>query len=289
MLARRNAHKGFKAFLASGAALLAIVMVAGCGGSGGGGGTPAVSTNTVAEKLGVHGCYGKDGSPSGFDHLVAANCNVIDRAAFPQYLDQLPPGVKGMVWVGNYDNSVCDFQKSDDWIRSHVAAIAGHPGIATYFIADIPHFWDCPTAPDQMRARSALIHSIDPGPPTLVAIEPSTGPIKGANPFTPYVGTVDIIGAERYPCTFKDGCVMSRIDDTIALLQQANVPRYWAILQAFADSTHLLPTPDELRAQVDHWRGSRMEGLLWFSWSFGTEPLDNHPDLVQVIAEENAS
>ena len=82
---------------------------------------------------------------------------------------------------------------------------------------------------------------------------------------------------------------MSRIDETIALLEQANVPRYWAILQAFADPTHRLPSPDELREQLDHWRGSRMEGFLWFSWNWGTENLENHPDLVQVIAEENAS
>src|SRR5438045_2464412 len=159
---RRTFHRRSRALPASGAALLAIVMVASCGGSGGGGGAPGTATTTAAQTVGVHGCYGDDASASGFDHLVAANCNIIDRAVFREYLDQLPPGVKAMVWLGDYDNSKCDWKKSDDYIRSHVAAVAGHPAIAVYYLADVPHVWDCPSVPDQMRARTALVHSIDP-------------------------------------------------------------------------------------------------------------------------------
>jgi hypothetical protein len=252
---------------------------AACGGSNGGS-----RASQVQPSFAVHGCYGKDSSPTGFDHLVSAHCNVIDRPAFREDLDALPSGVKGMVWVGNYDNSICDWQKSDDWIRSHLAAIKGHPAIAMYYLADVPHIWDCPTLPQQMKARSDLVHSIDPGPPTFVLIEPRAN----ENPYAPYVGTTDIIGADRYPCSYKDGCVMSLIDDTIALLEDAHAPRYWASLQAFADSTHRMPTPDELREEFRRWGASRADGVLAFSWNFGTDTLDNHPELVAVLTEENS-
>jgi hypothetical protein len=256
-------------------------IVAGCGGSGGGG-EPSVATRSAS--LSVHGCYGTDSSPTGFDHMVAAGCNVIERPAFTGDLDQLPKDVKAMVWLGNYDNSSCSWQKSDDWIREHVGAIKGHPGIALYYLADVPHIWDCPNLPQQMKARSDLIHSIDPGPPTFALMEPRAD----ENPYAPYVGTVDIIGADRYPCSYKDGCVMSLIDDTIALLDEAHVPHYWISLQACADSFHRFPTPDELREEFRRWQASRTEGILVFSWSWAGNSLDDHPDLVDVLKEENA-
>src|SRR5205823_769382 len=79
-------------------------------------------------------------------------------------------------------------------------------------------------------------------PPTMAVIEPHWP----ENPYTPYVGTVDIIGVDRYPCSYVSGCVFSKIDDTLALLDQAGVPHYWAFIQAFADSYYRMPTADEL-------------------------------------------
>src|SRR5438270_9141269 len=253
---------------------LGLIMLGGCGGAGGHGDGPVAATSSdVASSLAVHGCSGDDTSASGFDHLVSAGCNVIDRSAFRKYLDALPRGAKGKVWLGNYDNSTCSWEKSDDWIRSHVPAIAGHPAIGVYELADVPHVWDCPSAPAQFKERSDLVRSIDPGVPTFAVIEPRAG----ENPYSPYVGTVDIIGADRYPCTYKHGCVMSKIDETIRLLDEAGVPRYWVAVQAFADVTHRLPSADELREEFQHWRQSRMEGYLVFSWDFGSTQLDDHP------------
>ena len=231
----------------------------------------------------MRGCYGDDPSPSGFDHITGAGFNVVDRGAYLDELNALPPGVKGWVWLGNYDNTTCSWEQSDDWIRSHVSAIAGHPAIAAYYLVDEPHVWDCPSAPTQLKTRSDLVKSLDPRPPTLAVIEPHSP----GNPYTPYVGAVDVIGVERYPCSYANGCVMSKIDDAIQLANDAGVPRYWAVVQAFADSYYRMPTADELRDEFRHWGASRMEGYLVFSWAYGTDTLENHPDLVDVLATEN--
>jgi len=232
----------------------------------------------------VRGCYGKDSSPSGFDRIVLrAGFTVIDRGAFRSKLDELPRGVRGLVWLGDYLSKTCALEKSDDWIRSHVSAIAGHPAIAGYYLADEPHVWDCPTAPAQLKARAALVRSLDPGPPTVLVIK---GHAPG-NPYAPYVGTVDIIGADPYPCSHAHGCDMSKIDDAIRLLHEAGVPRYWGVIQAFADSYYRMPTVEELREEFRRWRGSRMEGYLVFSWAWRGETLENHADLIECLRAEN--
>ena len=62
---------------------LGLIMLGGCGGAGGHGDGPVAATSSdVASSLAVHGCSGDDTSASGFDHLVSAGCNVIDRSAF---------------------------------------------------------------------------------------------------------------------------------------------------------------------------------------------------------------
>jgi hypothetical protein len=253
------------------------VLLESCGGGSSAGGRDRA--------FAIHGCYGKDSSASRFDHIVADGFTVVDRGAFTDQLDALPPGVKGSVWLGAYDNNTCTWEKSDDWIRSHVSAIAGHPAIAAYYLADEPHVWECPNAPDQLQTRSGLVKSIDSGPPTFTVIQPHSP----GNPFTPYVGTVDVLGGERFPCSHSGGCVMSNIDETIRLLDEARVPRYWVLVQAFADSFYRMPTADELRQEFQHWRASRMEGYLVFSWNFGTDNLERHPDLIDVLASENSA
>jgi hypothetical protein len=235
--------------------------------------------------LTVRGCYDHDSSATGWDHIVAAGFTVVDMGPYRSELDALPAGVKGWVWLGDYDNTTCAWEQSDDWIRSHVGAVAGDPKIAGYFLADEPHVWDCPSAPDDVRTRAALVKSIDAGPPTFVVLEPHSP----GNPYAPYVGTVDVIAADPYPCSYTNGCRMTKIDDEIALLEAAGAPRYWGVVGVFADAYYRYPTPDELREEFARWRASRMDGYLVFAWSYAGNSLEDHPDLVDVLQEENGS
>jgi len=233
--------------------------------------------------ISVRGCYGKDSSPSGFDHIVQTGFGVIDRAAYPADLEALPSGVKGLVWLGGYDNDHCVWEHSNQWIRSRVRAIAQHPVIVAYYLADEPHVWDCPSAPAQLKKRSTLVKSLDPLHPTFAVIRPHSP----GNPYAPYVGTVDILGVDVYPCSHRHGCVMSKIDDAVSLAEQAGVRRYWGILQAFGDSWYRMPTADELHEQFGRWRRTRMEGYLVFSWAWRADGLENHPELREALEAEN--
>ena len=239
---------------------------------------------TPTASVAVRGCLGKDSSATQYDNILAAGFSAIDRGAYRTYLDALPAGAKALVWLGDYDNTTCTWEKSDDWIRTHVAAIAGHPAIAAYYIADEPHIWDCPLAALHVKVRSDLVKALDPVHPTMAVIEPHWP----ENPYTPYVGTVDVIGVDRYPCSYVNGCVFSKIDDTLALLDQAGVPHYWAFIQAFADSYYRMPTADEVHEEFRHWRQSRMEGYVVFSWAYGIDTLENHPDLIDALGRENS-
>ncbi len=246
--------------------------------------TTTTTTPTASGGMAVRACLGRDSSATQYDRIVGTGFTALDRGAYRDYLDGLPAGVKALVWLGDYDNTTCTWEKSDDWIRTHVEAIAGHPAIAAYYIADEPHLWDCPLAAVHLKARSDLVKSLDPAHPTMAVIEPHWP----ENPYTPYVGTVDIIGVDRYPCSYVSGCVFSKIDDTLALLDQAGVPHYWAFIQAFADSYYRMPTADELHEEFRHWRQSRMEGYVVFSWAYGTDTLENHPDLIDALSWENS-
>jgi hypothetical protein len=242
------------------------------------------TSTTLAVPFAIRGVYEKDSSPSGFDYIVATGFTVLDGNPYLDYLNTLPPGVKTWVWLGDYDNTTCTWEQSDDWIRSHLAPIAGHPAIAAYFLADEPHVWDCPGAPQDLRARHDLVKSLDPGPPTFAVIEPHSP----GNPYAPYVGMVDVIGVERYPCSWKNGCVFSKIDDAVSLAEAAAVPHYWAVIQAHQDDWYRLPTADELHEEFRHWRLSRMEGYIVFAWEWAGTTLETHPELLDALRIENA-
>jgi fibronectin type III domain protein len=246
--------------------------------------TTTTTAPVISGGIGVRYVYGDDSSPTGYDLEVANGFTTVEVSPYRDYLDGLPANAKALLWLGDYDNTTCTWEQSDDRIRTRLTEIAGHPKIAGYFIADEPHVWECPSAPTDVKRRSDLVKSLDPGPPTLVVIQPHSPD----NPFTPYVGTVDVLGVERYPCSYQNGCVFSKIDDQVALAEQAGVPRYWAVIQAFHDSWYRYPTVDELHEEFLHWRASRMSGYLVFAWSWDGDGLENHADLLQALREENA-
>ena len=110
--------------------------------------------------------------------------------------------LKGFLWLGGYDNSSCRFNQSDAWVRSHVGSVAGMPAVGAYFIDDEPDASACPSAPDQIKARSDLVKSIDPGPPTFIVT-------YHVDQLGRFAGKTDVIGLDHYPCSIPNGSTIS--------------------------------------------------------------------------------
>jgi chitodextrinase len=244
-------------------------------------GAPSPSPSPFA----IRGVYDRDLSSTGFDDEAALGLNVIDSGPYTELLDPLAArGLKAMIWLGGYDNSTCSFVKSDEWVRTHVSEIAGHPAVAAYFVDDEPNAASCPNAPTQMKARSDLVKSIDPSAITFLVD-------YKIDQLALWAGTVDVIGLDKYPCKLKiDGCDFTGVDQLIAEADRLGI-RYWGVIQAFGDDYYKLPTAEELHTQFDRWRNTNMEGYLVFAWRYPDDHpenwLANHPELQAQLATEN--
>jgi hypothetical protein len=271
-------------------AVVCAIVVAACGAGSGHRSTATQATTTsttVASKSRylVRGIYDRDFSPTGFNDEVALGFNYIDSGPYLGEMRTLAAHhLKGLVWLGGYDNKTCRFHDSDAWVRSHVSAIAGNPGVGAYFIDDEPNAAACPTAPAQIRARSALVKSIDPGPPTLLVQ-------YRVDELHLFAGTADVIGLDHYPCSRQHGCNYSIIDQEAAVADKLGI-RYWGVIQAHGDSYYSVPTPQQLHEEFMHWRATRMQGYLVFAWHWPSGNsslwLANNHSLQGQLARENA-
>ncbi len=211
-------------------------------------------------------------------------------------LDALVPlGLRGMVWIGDYDNVSCRFEVSDATIAAEVDAIRGHPAILGYYIADEPEqaLENCPSVASDVAARSRLVRLHDPGRPTYAVISNGAyvpGHTIEYYPYHYFVGTVDLMGLDIYPCRQPASapCNFADIDRAVAAADTQGVPHYLAVLQDFTDSTWRRPTPQEMRTQFDHWAKSRMEGYFIFSWDWAGNSLDGNSAQQSELQTENA-
>ena len=268
--------------------LLALLLLAGCASLTACGGSSASAERSPskagAAPYAIRGIYGRDFSRTGFSDEAALGFNVIDSGPYKGEMDALAAHkLKGFVWLGGYSNTTCRFNRSDAWVRSHVRAIAHNPAVAAYFIDDEPDASLCPRAPAQMKARSDLVKSIDPGPPTFIAS-------YQVDQFKLFAGKVDVIALDHYPCSIQHGCDYSVIDKEAAEADRLGI-RYWGVIQSHGDEWYKVPTPDELHQEFLHWRATKMQGYLVFAWRWPPgRPslwLAHHGPLKAQLAREN--
>lgn len=249
---------------------------------------PASSAQVSSTSAFVRGVFGRDKSSTRLDTIQNTGFNAVtvtplDTADLGLISRK---GMKAIVWLWDYNNDTCQFQRNNDWIRYHVGRLAENPAVQAYHIADEPSANRCPTASAQLRARTDLIHSIDPGTPTFVALT-----IRGGQEWYPYqhfVDSADILGLVVYPCTWKHGCRFGMIASAIKEAKADGVERFWAIMQDFGKSTNWYkqPTPTQLAQQFDAWATSGMEGYMVYHWGYGQ--LDSKPGHLSVLSQQNA-
>lgn len=234
----------------------------------------------------VRGVYGRDASASGVATLKATGFDAVTVQPWRDHLDGLQrDGLRGLVWLFGYDNTTCSFDRDDAWVRETVTAIAGHPAIVAYNVADEPNFRQCPDSPAEIAARARLVKQLDPSKPTYVVVAAWDG--REGFPYQHYAGTTDIMGLDIYPCSYSaESCKFSDIAVAAEEAEKDGVDRYWAILQDFADNWYRVPTATELERQFDRWDGTGMEGYFVYHWNEGQ--VESRPDHLEVLRRQNA-
>jgi chitodextrinase len=200
--------------------------------------------------------------------------------------DQLPAGAKGLLWVGDYDNTTCSWQVSDSSLTTTVTAAVGDAKIAGYFFSDEPDPYACPNAPSQHKARSDLLHKLDPGKFTVLVMDANSGQ-QSLSQIPLWVGAADYVGLDPYPCYQGKACDYSWIDSIIAAADRAGLA-YWGVAQAFSDATWRWPTPDEESHMLAQWSASHESGYMVFAWTWAGNTLSSQPGLLSVFQSFNS-
>jgi hypothetical protein len=241
-----------------------------------------------------------------YDRITAAGFNLIDSS--PATIGDVNGTTeKAYVWVGNYDKTACDWEVSDQQLTSYVQANIGNPKIAAWYISDEPPP-SCDNVYAEHKARSDLIHGIDPNATTLIVIDGNSGQ-QTLDQLPKWANIADYIGIDAYICWQGHATCSYSWIDTIGQAAAAAGPglRLWAIPQAYGENPGegaymctttgcglaRLPTAAEIHEQFDHWRATKMTGYIVFAWhwaGYGAASslwLENRPELQAQLAIEN--
>jgi hypothetical protein len=216
--------------------------------------------------------------------------NLIDVSTVSE-ANAVPAGMKAQVWLYDYDNTTCTWEKSDTYVRNIVSHLAHDPKVAGFYFSNEPDPFACPNAPRQHRARNALIKSLAPDKYTLIGID-----ANWRQHFDRYgsmwVGAADYVNYNPYVCYVRDTstCDFAWLDHVLATAQSLPQP-YFITLQAFREQGEWRwPTASEEARMLDRLRDrslSRLRGYMTFSWNWQGDPLRHHPDVLAEIQAYN--
>jgi len=215
---------------------------------------------------------------------AAAGWNLLDVNSKAQ-ADALPAGTRGLIWLGDYDNSTCAWEKSESTLMRTLAGTADDRKVVGFLFSDEPDPRACPEAPAQHRARSRLIHELAPGKLTVMVADSNLG-AESLTQIPLWLGAADRVALDPYPCYRAKQCDYSWISTVIRTADAAKLP-YWGVVQAFADKTWRWPTPAEARRILSLWSASRASGIMTFAWRWDGKELRSRPALLDVLARFN--
>lgn len=209
--------------------------------------------------------------------------DVVDATS--EQLAAVDPAQRALVWLGDYDDVTCRWERSDEEVRAELAAVASRrEQVAGYMLADEPDTdRRCPSAPGDLRTRAELVRAVDPDPARF-----TYATIDDESRFAGFADAVDVVGADPYPCRVGQPCDWRLIPATVDALRAAGVRRYVGVLQAFGDDRYRWPTAAELAHMIAQWQRSAWQGQITFAWSWAGGRLADHPDLLDVLRRLNA-
>lgn len=219
-------------------------------------------------------------SGSGQAGAAANGWNLLDVGS-KSTADALPAGTKGLMWLGDYNNQTCAWEMSGADVTTEVTSAIGDLKVAGYFFSDEPDPTACATAVADHKARSALIHSLDPNKFTVMVADMNSGDASLAQ-IPLWKGAADYIGLDPYPCRPDEACKYSWIRKVIAAADRAGLS-YWGVAQAFNDSSWRWPTPAEEGRMLTQWALSKQRDYMTFAWTWQGNGLTSRPRLLRVL------
>jgi hypothetical protein len=274
------------------ASLAAILAVAGCS---------ATATRPPAPWPVTSLHYTPNGNFSRSGQYVPAtdgfNLADINSYSKKKELDNLPSGVRGLVWLGECGGATAAF-------RSAVDAFAGDPKLFGFYVMDEPAPSACP--PAHLLAEDDWIHAHVPGAKTFAILENlgSAARPKFAGSYTPRDSGLDLIGLDPYPVRselpspdYAEIGEYVRPAEAMGWPESSIVPVY----QAFGggnypddDNGHwVLPSADQERQILADWAAFVPHPAFDYAYSWGSQlgdtALSQSPDLRAIFAEKNAS
>lgn len=232
--------------------------------------------------------------------------NVADVDTLRQ-LESLPPGVKGLVWVGQCDGVSAKFLST---VRPYLRA----PKLFGFYLMDDPdprsgliaarYSGSCTAA--NLKAESDWIHANAPGAKTFIALmnlassaKPWFGPA-----YNPANLHIDLYGLDPYPCRSElRGCDYDMIDRYVAAAENSGIPRsrMVPIYQAFGGGgwtdngggSYSLPTAEQERRILSRWGMLVSRPVFDYAYSWGSQRHDRSladaADLREIFAVHNAA
>lgn len=275
---------------------LALLLLATVGLMAGGASASAQPTSRVSHYA-PNGNFGSDGTfaPAGWGFDIA---DVSSRAQ----LDDLPAGVRGLVWIGTCAGA-------DETFRAKVAAVIDHPKLFGFNLMDDPDptgrgAHPCP--PDHLRAQADWVHGQRPGIVTFIALMNQGTSVlpRFDTVYAPERSHVDFFSIAPYPCRIEwSSCDVDMVDRYVAAAAQAGVPadRIIPTYQTFGFGTwrtdtggrYRMPNGNELRALLDRWRQLVPHPAFDMAYSWGAQrgaaSLSQAPDLLAIFRERHGA
>jgi hypothetical protein len=243
--------------------------------------TGAQTTTSRAPAAPVKGYYDQASSQlTDWERYKADGFNLVVAGINPGLLDRLKAdGASAWVQPDVWTGCGYEFPISQALARARQAVATG--AVSGFYVADEPSASGCSSAPAQIAAWTAILHSHFPGIPTILATYDATD-------LADFAHSADEFALDIYPCQYGNGCDYSWITSLAAAADRLGL-RYVGVPQAFGgDGRYDLPTAAQLRQIIHTWKATKEVGYVVYAFSAVGMPsttwLQNDPALLSVIA-----
>jgi hypothetical protein len=223
--------------------------------------------------------YGSD-QLSDWNKYKAYGFNLVFAGINARLLDRLKANgasawVQPNIWTG------CGYRSSTSQALTYARHAVATGAVSGFYVADEPSVSGCSSAPAQIAAWTAILHSHFPSIPTIISAWNSTD-------LTDFAHSADEFALDIYPCQYGKGCHYSWITNLAAAADRLGV-KYVGIAQAFGGDGHYdLPTAAQLQQIIHTWKVTKELGYVVYAFSAVGMPsstwLQNEPGLLSVIA-----